>query len=735
MTDSTFTTATTYQYDDQGRTVQIINDQGIINYAYNDLGQKVRTWTSTDSTGTDAVTDTRYTYDTLGRLSTVEVFERFNAYTPGAGTEPNTAEEVTMYHYDAVGNLDYTVMQDVDGSSITTDYSYDPLNRLDVLVQFVDSDANGTYDEATDEMVASYDYELDAAGNRISATETVDGYTYQWTWTYDALNRLTAETLDASDDSLDYTDTFTYDLAGNRLSLSHGLASDGNVEQTKSYFYDANDRLLAEIVDDATDDAKDRFTEYSYDNTQQTGKTTYQGTDNSGQIVSSTSYQYNELGRLSQVTETTYTDGVDPQTKTTDYEYNTQGLRVTETITDAEGEVTTKQYLFDTMNPTGYAQVLEEYINDQLAYCYTLGHDVISVAKAVGIPANGSGDTAATVYHLLTDGHGSTRLLANLTATTVALAQQYLYNAYGEMLEASHLATATTALTSLLYSGEWTNPNGTQYLRARYYDPATGSFNRLDPYAGNQNDPQSLHKYLYTHGNPIMGIDPSGEGEYKLTTVLVSVGLVVSSIGAGLWYYGANNNNPKMASIGQTTFFFGISIAASPAAAWFAGGSVLAPLGTIATTSLLYMWRLMVITSGDSVRQKAEKTDVAAGVRHLLVLSIANLSNNQNGPMLPDTGVFIVRNVSSYTALGRAGNVGMFSTTKKARLVGDLICVYKIKNQSLGLVDVTIFEIKSDGFPHMVYMDEVNVGGVLSGTGIQSVNSRDEIQSSLATGG
>lgn len=75
MNDSTFTTPTSYTYDEQGRTVQIINDQGIINYGYNDLGQKVRTWTSTDATGNDAVTDTRYTYDILGRLSTVEVFE------------------------------------------------------------------------------------------------------------------------------------------------------------------------------------------------------------------------------------------------------------------------------------------------------------------------------------------------------------------------------------------------------------------------------------------------------------------------------------------------------------------------------------------------------------------------------------------------------------------------------------------------------------------------------------
>jgi len=50
-----------------------------------------------------------------------------------------------------------------------------------------------------------------------------------------------------------------------------------------------------------------------------------------------------------------------------------------------------------------------------------------------------------------------------------------------------------------------------QYLRARYYDPATGRFNRLDPFFGELLDPLSLHKYLYVHGDPIQGIDPTGK--------------------------------------------------------------------------------------------------------------------------------------------------------------------------------------------------------------------------------
>ena len=49
-----------------------------------------------------------------------------------------------------------------------------------------------------------------------------------------------------------------------------------------------------------------------------------------------------------------------------------------------------------------------------------------------------------------------------------------------------------------------------QNLRARAYDPASGRFIGLDRFAGNMQDPQSLHKYAYVHGDPVQGIDPTG---------------------------------------------------------------------------------------------------------------------------------------------------------------------------------------------------------------------------------
>ncbi len=41
--------------------------------------------------------------------------------------------------------------------------------------------------------------------------------------------------------------------------------------------------------------------------------------------------------------------------------------------------------------------------------------------------------------------------------------------------------------------------------------PTNGRFIGLDPFAGNMQDPQSLHKYAYVHGDPIMMSDPLGQ--------------------------------------------------------------------------------------------------------------------------------------------------------------------------------------------------------------------------------
>jgi RHS repeat-associated protein len=54
---------------------------------------------------------------------------------------------------------------------------------------------------------------------------------------------------------------------------------------------------------------------------------------------------------------------------------------------------------------------------------------------------------------------------------------------------------------------------GLYYLRARYYNPATGRFLSRDPEEGKAYDPQSLHKYLYAGGDPVNRVDPRGRAD------------------------------------------------------------------------------------------------------------------------------------------------------------------------------------------------------------------------------
>ncbi len=89
---------------------------------------------------------------------------------------------------------------------------------------------------------------------------------------------------------------------------------------------------------------------------------------------------------------------------------------------------------------------------------------------------------------------------------------------------------ADSAGTSMLYAGEQFDTSLQMYYnRARYYDQNIGRFNRMDPFAGNNQDPQSLHKYLYVHANPINNIDPTGNMEFSLTGMF-TVAMIAGTI-------------------------------------------------------------------------------------------------------------------------------------------------------------------------------------------------------------
>ncbi len=191
--------------------------------------------------------------------------------------------------------------------------------------------------------------------------------------------------------------------------------------------------------------------------------------------------------------------GVAQTASVTTYKYDPDGNRVSKNV-----DGTTTRYLVDSYNPTGYAQVFTETTGSNVK-CYIIGDDVLAQATNTDNP-----------QYLLYDGHGSTRQLMASNVNTVN--DSFSYDAYGIMLGGN---PHTPAATNLLYTGEqWDTSAQMYYNRARYYNPSNGLFNQVDPYSGSRQDPQSLHKYLYSHANPINNIDPSGMMDFSLTGML-----------------------------------------------------------------------------------------------------------------------------------------------------------------------------------------------------------------------
>jgi len=106
-----------------------------------------------------------------------------------------------------------------------------------------------------------------------------------------------------------------------------------------------------------------------------------------------------------------------------------------------------------------------------------------------------TGSTATFYTH---DELGSTRLLTNASGASVGT---YTYSPYG--MVTAHTGSVSTALQ---FAGQFTdNESGFQYLRARYYDPATAQFLSVDPLVQSTGQP-----YSYGNGNPVNHVDPSG---------------------------------------------------------------------------------------------------------------------------------------------------------------------------------------------------------------------------------
>jgi hypothetical protein len=116
-------------------------------------------------------------------------------------------------------------------------------------------------------------------------------------------------------------------------------------------------------------------------------------------------------------------------------------------------------------------------------------------------------------------------------------------------------------------------------------------FTDVDMFEGVPSEPLTLHKYAYTHNDPVNGTDPTGK--WTLSQVTVATGIGISLIGGALWFAGSHFNNPTLAGVGQNITVFGASVALAGVGFMIApavGFTVLATEIPLFIANLTYTW-------------------------------------------------------------------------------------------------------------------------------------------------
>jgi RHS repeat-associated protein len=478
---------TTYTYDTLNRLTQRTPGQALLRSATNPAGDVAESFTYTATgkraTMTDASGTTTYGYDDHDRLATKATPQGTLSYTydPAgnvATMQSSNANGVSVaYTYDSLNRLATVVDNRLPAGANTTTYTYDPASNLATVTYPNGLQSTFQYDDLNrvtglNNGKASYAYTLGPTGNRQSAAES-SGRTLNWS--YDGIYRLTNETISLDPMSKNGTVAYTLDPVGNRLSQASSIPG----IPTASFLYDFDDRIQPPTE--------------SYD-------------PNGNTLVSgSRTFAYDFENRLKSMNGGAVT-----------LVYDGDGNRVAKTA----GGVTTR-YLVDDLNPTGYAQVVEEIGAGGVQRTYTYGLRRINQNQL----ANSTWTPSFYGYDAL----GSVR---QLTSSTGAVTDTYDFDAWGNAVN-----TTGSTPNAYLYRGEQFDPDlNLYYLRARYLSPLTGRLLTRDPAAGRIKVPATLHKYLYAGADPVNFEDPSGEGriERALVTLVITVGLLVEEPEAAL---------------------------------------------------------------------------------------------------------------------------------------------------------------------------------------------------------
>jgi RHS repeat-associated protein len=324
-------------------------------------------------------------------------------------------------------------------------------------------------------------YSYDDAGRMTTAT-LPSGTGIVSTYSYDNADRLTGISHVKGGSTTIASVAYTLDNVGNRTQ---------RVDQqgTHTYAYDDLNRLTSVTYPGPT------TTTYAFDafgnrtSTPVAGNTTTYAYDDDDRITSVTppgpasviNYTWDDNGDLTarggDSFSWDYEDRMVSATVnsvTTTFAYRGDGLRDSRTV---GGNTTT--FTWD------IAGGLPVVLDDGNQYVYGAG----LVSQKQG----------GSWYYYLADGLGSTMAVVDASG---AVQDSYTYDVYGTPSKTGSLANEFD------FAGQQTDGTGLQYLRARYYDPGTGTFLSRDPLAVLAKS--RLPGFGYSLGQPTGVTDPTG---------------------------------------------------------------------------------------------------------------------------------------------------------------------------------------------------------------------------------
>jgi RHS repeat-associated protein len=425
------------------------------------------------------------------------------------------AEGETSYTYDSCGNLlsatdeNGAIYYDYDGVgrviamfdtlSNTTGYSYDEVGNLQALTYPNGQEVSYTYDEAgrmigvTDWLGNETFYDYDGAGNIIKIARPNGTALYH---NIDNANRLIAMYDEHPNGAYIRDLEFTYHngLIESEYSWANGSSTTRD--------YDEVGRL-SEVTSDF--ESGDSW-EYSYD---VAGNITDANHDLSTYVESNLNMVYDDQNRLIEINEN-------------EVDYDAEGNMISYTLSNTSTVFAydSASRLISTSNATYVYDVADNRISrtdaggtTTFAYDASGGSNRLLASTddngttyyiyGVGLIGCITPDGDYLTYHF--DVCGSVTEITDMAGNVI---DTFEYDPYGKLID--HQGDTDTLFH---YNGRYgviDDGNGLLFMRARYYSTEIMRFINADVLTGTIADPATLNRYAFANGNPVRYVDPFG---------------------------------------------------------------------------------------------------------------------------------------------------------------------------------------------------------------------------------